>query len=148
MDVVDEKVDFSPQFAGILNSISGFKGQLSALQSQIKSLERDVKRQMKVLMKKKRKNKGNRKPSGFAVPTKISNELCDFMSMPRGSSMARTEVTQYIIKYIKEHNLQWQPNRKIIKPDVSLKSLLNMKKDEELTYFNIQKYMNKHFVKS
>ena len=131
-----------------MNTIGGFKKQLTELQGQVKGLERDVKRQMKLLTKKKRKNKGNRKPSGFAVPTKISNELCDFMSMPRGSSMARTEVTQYIIKYIKDHDLQWQPNRKIIKPDNSLKSLLNMKKNEELTYFNIQKYMNKHFVKS
>jgi len=143
----NEIVDFSPQFANILTTIGGFKSQLSTLQSQVKSLERNVKKQMKALMKKKRKVKGNRKPSGFAVPTKISNELCDFMSMPRGSSMARTEVTQYIIKYIKDHELQWQPNRKIIKPNMSLKSLLNMKNDEELTYFNIQKYMNKHFVK-
>ena len=140
-------IDFSPQFANILNTIGGFKKQMTELQSQVKTLERDVKKQMKILMKKKRKNIGNRKPSGFAVPTKISNELCDFMSMPRGSSMARTEVTQHIIKYIKDHDLQWQSNRKIIKPDGSLKSLLNMKKDEELTYFNIQKYMNKHFVK-
>ena len=146
--MVDTIIDFTPQFANILNTIGGFKKQLTELQGQVKGLERDVKRQMKILTKKKRKNKGNRKPSGFAVPTKISNELCDFMSMPRGSSMARTEVTQYIIKYIKDHDLQWQPNRKIIKPDNSLKSLLNMKKNEELTYFNIQKYMNKHFVKS
>ena len=57
---------------------------------------------------KKNKNKGNRKPSGFAVPTKISNDLCDFMGKPGGSQVARTEVTQYIIQYIKQKDLQWE----------------------------------------
>ena len=96
---------------------------------------------------KKIKNKGNRKPSGFAVPTKISDELCVFMKKPKGSTAARTEVTQYIIKYIKDNNLQWNENRKIIKPNTPLKNLLAVKKDEEVTYFNIQRFMNKHFIK-
>ena len=38
-------------------------------------------------------------------------------------------------------------NGRKIKPDKALKSLLNMKKNDDLTYFNLQKYMNKHFVK-
>ena len=85
--------------------------------------------------------------TGFAVPTKISDQLCEFMKKPKGSTAARTEVTQYIIKYIKDNDLQWNENRKIIKPNKHLKSLLNLKKDEEVTYFNIQRYMNKHFIK-
>lgn len=141
------EVNFTPQFETILNTIGTFKNQLNTLKTQVKTLERDVRKQMKMLMKKRRKNKGNRKPSGFAVPTKISDDLCDFMALPHGSSKARTEVTQYIIKYIKEKDLQWQPNRKIIKPDYSLKGLLDIKKGDELTYFNIQRYMNRHFVK-
>ena len=37
------------------------------------------------------------------------------MDKPNGSEVARTEVTQFIISYIKTNNLQWQENRKIIK---------------------------------
>jgi len=85
--------------------------------------------------------------SGFAVPTKISDELCEFMNKPKGSSAARTEVTQYIIKYIKDNKLQWEENRKVIKPNTPLKNLLAVKKNEEVTYFNIQRFMNKHFLK-
>ena len=94
----------------------------------------------------KNKNKGNRKASGFAVPTKISKDLCKFMNQPDGTEMARTEVTKYIIQYIKDNNLPDSKNKKVIKPDKRLKSLLKLQKNDEVTYFNLQKYMNKHFI--
>jgi len=137
------------QFSGVLSTLSSFRSQITMLQNQIRALEKSVGKQMRTYAReaKKNKNKGNRKPSGFAVPTKISDELCEFMQKPKGSSAARTEVTQYIIKYIKDNDLQWNENRKIIKPNTPLKNLLDVKKNEEVTYFNIQRFMNKHFIK-
>ena len=136
-------------FSDVLSTLSTFRSQITVLQNQIRSLEKTVKKNMKTLQReaKKNRNKGNRKPSGFAVPTAISNELCDFMKRPRGSKVARTEVTQYIIRYIKENDLQYQQNRKIIKPNKELRSLLASKAKDEVTYFNIQRYMNRHFEK-
>tara|TARA_Y100000590_G_C15596808_1_gene968373 strand:+ start:855 stop:1214 length:360 start_codon:yes stop_codon:yes gene_type:complete len=118
------------------------------LSSQLKTLEKSVKKQIKQLEKeaKKNKNKGNRKASGFAVPTPISADLCEFMKKPTGSKMARTEVTKYIIQYIKDNNLPDETNKKIINPDNALKSLLDIKPEDKITYFNLQKFMNKHFV--
>ena len=138
------------QFSGVLGTLSSFRSQITMLQNQVRALEKTVGKQMRTFAReaKKNKNKGNRKPSGFAVPTKISDELCEFMKKPKGSTAARTEVTQYIIKYIKDNDLQWNENRKIIKPNTPLKNLLNVKKNEEVTYFNIQRFMNKHFIKS
>ena len=138
------------QFSSVLNTLSSFKSQISMLSAQVKSLEKSVKKQMKQLQREaqKNKNKGNRKASGFAVPSKISNDLCKFMGKPEGSEMARTEVTKYIIQYIKNNNLPDKNNKKVIKPDTALKSLLNLKPNDEDTYFNLQKYMNKHFVKA
>ena len=103
---------------------------------------------IKVLEKEanKNKNKGNRKPTGFASPTKISTQLCNFMDVKEGTLMARTDVTKYIINYIKENNLQGTDSKKIIQPDKALKSLLKPGK-EEINYFTLQKYMNKHFLK-
>jgi len=137
------------QFADVLSTLSGFRTQITMLQNQIRGLEKTVKKNMKQLQReaKKNRNKGNRKPSGFAVPTKISDELCDFMGRPHGSQVARTEVTQYIINYIKDKNLQYPKNRKIIKPNKALRSLLQAKAKDEVTYFNLQRYMNRHFVK-
>ena len=138
------------QFSGVLSTLSSFRSQITMLQKQVRALEKSVGKQMRTFAReaKKNKNKGNRKPSGFAVPTKISDELCLFMQKPKGSTAARTEVTQYIIKYIKDNDLQWNENRKIIKPNNDLKILLNVKEDDEVTYFNIQRFMNKHFIKS
>jgi chromatin remodeling complex protein RSC6 len=138
------------QFSSLLNTLSSFKSQISMLSSQVKALEKNVKKQMKQLQREaqKNKNKGNRKASGFAVPSKISKDLCKFMGKPEGSEMARTEVTKYIIQYIKTNDLPDKNNKKVIKPDTALKSLLNLKPNDEVTYFNLQKYMNKHFVKA
>tara|TARA_B100000073_G_scaffold339322_1_gene337597 strand:- start:404 stop:898 length:495 start_codon:yes stop_codon:yes gene_type:complete len=144
-----ENSNLVEQFSSVMVTISSLKTQVSALQNQIKGLERGVKKEMKVLRKEATKTKvrGNRKPSGFAKPSKISDELCKFMNKDSGTKVARTEVTQYLIGYIKDKNLQYAENRKVINPDGALKKLLGVEDQEELTYFNLQKYMNQHFLK-
>lgn len=134
----------SDKFTNILETLNAFKKTVSILQSEIKVLEKTVNKEIRA-SKKKRNNDKKKKPSGFAKPTKISDELCEFMNKEKGAQVARTEVTQYIINYIKDNNLQFVENKKVIVPDNSLKRLLSIN-DEELTYFNIQKYMNKHFI--
>jgi chromatin remodeling complex protein RSC6 len=138
------------QFEGIVNGLNNVKTQISALQQNLKLLEKSVKKQMKGLKKEVIKNKksGNRKPSGFAKPSKVTKELCQFMNKEEGTEIARTEVTKAICCYIKEHHLENSSNSKIITPDDKLKGLLGLEEGQELTYFNIQKYMNKHFVKN
>jgi chromatin remodeling complex protein RSC6 len=71
--------------------------------------------------------------------------LCVFLNITEGSKLARTEVTKYIIDYIKTHNLQDDTNKKNISPDVKLRSLLGVE-SEHFDYFSLQKYMNKHFI--
>ena len=86
--------------------------------------------------------------SGFVKPTKISNELALFLGKPKDSEMARTDVTREINKYIRAHNLQDPNNGRHILADAKLKKLLKLKKDDNLTYFNLQKYMSPHFAKA
>mgnify|MGYP001988569258 CR=1 FL=1 len=90
-------------------------------------------------------NKPKRAPSGFAKPALISSQLCSFLGKTEGTEMARTEVTKFLTTYIKEHNLQDPTNKRRILPDKKLGKLLNAKKDEEVTYFNLQKYMKVHY---
>lgn len=134
-------------FKEVVSTILSLKTELSGLYAKLKLLERAVNKEVKTLNKAatRNKNKGNRKPSGFAKSTKISESLCSFMNKPAGSEVARTEVTKYIINYIKEHNLQRPENKKFINPDEHLKALLEVPDGDELSYFNLQKYMNKHF---
>jgi len=138
------------QFEGVVTGLGLVKTQIVNLQQSLKQLEKNVKKQMKGLKKEvvKNKNKGNRKPSGFAKPSKVTKELCEFMNKTEGTEIARTDVTKALVSYIKENKLENTNNSKIIKPDNKLKNLLELEDGQELTYFNIQKYMNKHFVKN
>ena len=150
-DVVDKPVtdDLFEQFNTIIENLSLFKNHVSTIQQQVRQLEKNIKKQMKGLKKEaiKSKNKGNRQPSGFAKPSKVTKELCDFMKKEEGTDIARTEVTRALVAYIKENKLENKENSKIIFPDEKLKTLLELDESQELTYFNIQKYMNKHFIK-
>ena len=143
-----ENADIFIQFENIVDSLSHFRILVNTIQQQIRLLEKNVKKEMKGLKKValKNKNKGNRKPSGFANPTKVTKELCEFMNKTEGTQIARTEVTRALISYIKLNNLQNKTNKKIISPDDKLKFLLGISEEQELTYFNLQKYMNKHFI--
>lgn len=144
------KNDRESQFEALFESLSTMKKQIGLIQAQITQLERSVNKDIKSLRKvaDKNKTKGNRKPSGFAKSSKISESLCNFMNKPVGTEMARTEVTKFIIGYIKEKGLQQEDNKKCIKPDESLRNLLGVKSEDEVTYFNIQKFMNKHFIQT
>lgn len=147
-NILDEVSDIHDEFVTIVNSIALIKTNLTDLQNSLRNLEKKANKKFKNYIKqnKKLKNRGNKQPSGFAKPTKISNELCNFLNKPDGTEMARTEVTQQLIKYIKEQNLQNNENKKIIQPDEKLTALLDINsKDTELTYFNLQSFMNKHF---
>lgn len=143
---VDEIFD---KFNGIIENLNSIKYQINSLHQQLKVLEKTVNKKMKGMKKnieKQNKNKGNKKPSGFAKPTKVTNELCLFMNKTEGTEIARTEVTKAIVSYIKTNNLENKKNSKIIEADETLKHLLGIDDNQELTYFNLQKYMNKHFI--
>ena len=92
------------QFSTITDSLTLFKMQITTLQKAVKTVEKDVKKELKNIKKdkKKEKIKTKRAPSGFAKPTKVTKELCEFMNQPEGSEIARTEVTKYLVNYIKE----------------------------------------------
>jgi len=125
---------------------------LSSLKNDVRSLEKIVAKEQKLAQKSSKSAKkasGNRQPSGFVKPTRISDELARFLGKTTGTEMARTEVSKEINRYIKANNLQLQTNRRIITPDNKLSALLNLKEgDEQLTYFNLQKYMKPHFIKA
>ena len=144
----DEEV-FS-QFDNLINGLQTVKLQINILQHSVKQIEKTIKKNMKGLKKEvtKHKPKGSKKPSGFAKPGKITKELCNFLNKEEGTEMARTEVTRSLVAYIKENKLNNSDNRQIIHPDNKLKTLLGLDDNQNLTYFTIQKYMNKHFVKN
>ena len=125
---------------------------LSTLKSDYKTLEKTITRELKAAQKSSSRRKktasGNRAPSGFVKPTRISDELAKFLGKTAGTEMARTEVSKEINTYINDNKLKDAKNGRIIHPDSKLSVLLNIKSGDELTYFNLQKYMKHHFIKA
>lgn len=135
------------EFSATLQSLTS---QLSTLRTEFKTLSKTVNREMKVASKSSRRKRtgGNKQPSGFVKPTLITDELATFLGRDKGTEMARTEVTKEINQYIRDHKLQDSSNGRHINPDKKLTKLLSYDGSETLTYFNLQKYLSPHFVKS
>jgi upstream activation factor subunit UAF30 len=150
-DVVDGEAPIAEQSVEFQAKLQQISIVISSLKTEFRALEKKWSRELKAAQKQssKRKRKaGNRAPSGFVKPTRISDELAKFLDKPVGSEMARTEVTRDINAYIRSHNLQDKENGRKINPDSKLAALLKLKKTDELTYFNLQRYMSPHFAKA
>lgn len=150
-EVVDGEAPLAEQSVEFHAKLQQLSVLISSLKVEYRALEKKWSRELKTAQKQssKRKRKtGNRAPSGFVKPTRISDELAKFLDKPVGSEMARTEVTRDINSYIRSHNLQDKENGRKINPDSKLATLLKLKKTDELTYFNLQRYMSPHFAKA
>jgi len=129
---------------------------LATIKTDFKTLGKDVSRVMKAAVKassKKRKSNSERKPSGFTKPTRISDEMANFLGVAHGTEMARTAVSKEIHNYVEKHNLKQKDNGRYFRADAKLAKLLNYHykgddKKEMLGYFNLQKYMKHHFQKA
>ena len=142
-----ESVTKLQEFGAKIQQLTGI---IAALKQDFKTLDKVVNREVKILQKnsKKRKPNGNRQPSGFVKPTLISKDLAKFLGKENGVEMARTEVSKEINQYIRTNSLQDKDNGRIILADAKLKKLLNLNDTDELTYFNLQRYMKHHFIKT
>jgi upstream activation factor subunit UAF30 len=153
---VEEPVDsvvpqISNDFLEFMTKLQAVNQMLSSLKADFRVLEKKATRELKAAEKasaKKKRKAGNRSPSGFVKPTKISDDLASFLSKPKGSEMARTEVTREINTYIRTHKLQDKENGRKINADKKLTALLSLGAKDELTYFNLQKFMSPHFAKA
>ena len=125
-------------------------GLFSSIKTDFKLLEKSVSRELKNAQKtssRKKKSTGHRQPSGFVKPTRISDELARFLGKEIGTEMARTDVSREINAYIRDNGLQDKANGRKINADSKLFTLLKLSKEDELTYFNLQKFMKHHFIK-
>ena len=146
-----ETVSVASEFTDFMTKLQQLGAVVSALKTEFRSLEKKASRELKTAAKashKRKRKTGNRSPSGFVKPTLISDELATFLGKTKGTQMARTEVTREINAYIRANQLQDKTNGRRINADTNLASLLKLTSGEELTYFNLQRYMSPHFAKS
>jgi chromatin remodeling complex protein RSC6 len=167
----DVNFDINLEFEEICQEVNSIKNSLTSLMSKIrqykKKVDKTIKDNGKDIVKttkvpkekkekvpkekkekvpKEKKPKNEPPPSAMTIPCSISPELAKFLDKPSDTKMVRTEVTKELYKYIKDNKLQDQTKKMTIKPNQALIDLLCIDEKQELTYFNIQGLMNKHYL--
>ena len=129
--------------------IQTVKHVYDTLRTKQKQLKKAISKMESKMLKKQNKKSVPRQPCGFAKPSSVSKDMCEFLKIPEGSLASRTQVTKKLIQYIKDHQLQGQVNRREICPDDVLYKLFgDAARSQVITYFTMQKYMNHHFIKA
>lgn len=164
-----EQVSLEKQIDDMISRKEEDRKKLRNEIAELRTWKRVYLRQLRDMRKHKKRRDvrvggAPRNPSGFAQSSRIRDDLCDFLKLERGSSIARTDVTKMVIAYIKEHNLEKGGNRRNIEPDEALTRLvgdaderrktMERRKEikpktvvtDELSYFNLQVHLNKHFI--
>ena len=152
MEELNEKIPsnlnkLASKLSSITEKMQLQKQNIDEISQDLKAFEKILSKLIKKHLKTEEKEKAPRKKCGFALPTDVTDELCDFIGVEKGTKIARTEVTKQIMAYIKTNQLQNPENKKMIVPDEKLWKLLGEEaRGKEITHFTIQKYINKHFI--
>jgi hypothetical protein len=148
---VVEEVRLEAEAKSITARLLAVRDTVSELISEAKRLEKKAARVQKLADKRRRRKAPVEGEEGkparvsiFQIPTDISPALCAFMGRAAGSQESRSNVTKFITTYVKEKNLK---NKHDITADAPLLKLLNLTAEDKLTYFNLQKYLNIHYLK-
>lgn len=139
------------KYSLLIDRLQFASNEVKEMLSMVKIMQKEHQKLQKQTTKKSKKNANGevskRSPSGFAKPTKLSNDLCDFLGVEHDTLMARTIVTKNINDYVKNNNLQDQTDKRHIIPNAKLNSILTLPEGDRLTYFNLQTYIKHHFKK-
>jgi chromatin remodeling complex protein RSC6 len=139
---------FQLKYESILGRVKQTQSLLREINSDLILLNREYQRTSRPVQKKKLFKKNDNSRSGITQEVGVSKELETFLGIQPGSKISRTSVTRAVTEYIKTHNLQNPQNRRHIILDNTLSKLLNPGSNEDVTYFNLQKYLKVHYVGS
>ena len=140
--------EFKETYDTLTEALASITAQTVAVKKQMAKLQKLYTKEQALLERATKKKARNKTLSGFAKPGYISKELCAFLNKPEHTELARTDVTKYLTKYIEDHKLQDKDNRRVIKPNKALGRLLAASDDDQITYFNLQSYMKRHYIQS
>ena len=139
------------EFTAVITELDSALNTIRLLKTRLQKLEKQVHKDHKVATKKingKRPRKArdpNAPKSGFAKEGPVSAEMGKFLGLKKDELISRTDVTKKIHEYCKAKDLQNPADKRHIKADAPLRKLLKMSKDDDLTFFNLQKFMKVHF---
>jgi upstream activation factor subunit UAF30 len=145
-----ESVSLADEIKALHDQLTTIRDAASSAISALKRIQKRATQDIKEAGKKKRRARSEnadgepRKPSNFEIPIPITDELSTFLGGGKNNKMSRSQVTKAVNKYLNEKGLRTKHS---ISPDAALIKLLGIDKNTELTIFNIQTYLNKHYIK-
>lgn len=147
----EEQIDVSQKLKATADAIDEFAKNLKTLAKGLRAMRKLHDKELREAKKQRGGRRRvqdptkKRKPSGFHKPGPVSDELCEFLGIDKGTEIARTEVTKMLTKYIKAHDLQNPSDRRQILCNDDLKKLLRINGEQDVTFFNLQHLMKHHY---
>jgi chromatin remodeling complex protein RSC6 len=118
---------------------------LELLAKELKALRKDVRKIRQTIEDPSGEKQAARSANnGFKKPQDVTPELRAFLGLAADEKISRADVTGRINKYVSEKGLKAGQN---ITLDDALKGLLKVPEGVQVTFLNIQKYINPHYVK-
>jgi chromatin remodeling complex protein RSC6 len=148
-----EDVNIVAQFNLLVEQVNTLRSTLGSVFSNMKKLEKQIPRELKRASKGRRRGAvklaegevaAPKKETVFTKPTAISDALCTFLGVPKGTLLSRSEVTTRVCRYAKEKALMV---KQVIKADAPLRKLLALTEADELKILNLQRYLKPHYIK-
>jgi upstream activation factor subunit UAF30 len=126
-------------------TLETISADVQALQKDLKSLRKMVRKVLGDIEDPTGEKKAARaQNNGFNKPQQVTEALHTFLQLPAGELISRSAVTKAVNAYVTEKALKQGQN---ITLDETLKALLSVPADTQVTFLNIQKYLNQHYIK-
>ena len=144
------ETSFADEVASLQKELKAVRDAASAALDVLKRVVKRAAQDVKEARKNKRRARAEpaegevRKPSNFEKPVPITDELSVFLGGGKNNQMSRKDVNSAIHKYIKDKGLG---KGQVVTPDAALRKLLGVAESDNLTIFNIQTYMKRHYIK-
>jgi hypothetical protein len=82
--------------------------------------------------------------NGFNKPLGVTDKLRAFLNLAADEKISRSQVTRRVNEYVEAKGLKAGQNLSL---DDTLKDLLQVPEGIQVTFLNIQKYINPHYIK-
>jgi upstream activation factor subunit UAF30 len=118
---------------------------LELLAKELKALRKDVRKIRQHFEDPTGEKQAARSQNnGFNKPLNVTDKLRTFLGLAADEKISRSQVTARINTYVTEKGLKAGQN---ISLDATLQELLQPPADTQVTFLNIQKFINPHYIK-
>ena len=127
-------------------SLDTLATSIAALEKEFNALRKDVRKiRQHIEDPTGEKRVARAQNNGFNKPVDVSDELRKFLNLKNDEKISRSQVNRLLNQYYETNGLKSGQNISLNEP---LKALLAVPEGIQLTFLNMQKYINKHYVKS